>query len=250
MTTAMPDTYRIHLPQFEGPFDLLLFFIERDELDIYDIPIAQITDDFLEYMHHLEMLNIELASEFILVASTLMRVKAKMLLPRRELNEAGEEIDPREELVNRLLEYKRYKEVSESLKQLEEKRLQHEKRGNINKELRVIADSFSTESELQSLSLYKLMKTFNRVMNRYEIEQSRPKHTVVKYPYTIKGQKKFLRQKIVSLGKPASFEDVFSTLENRIQGIFTLLAMLELIQERTLKLKVGQGMNHFWLTAA
>lgn len=74
-------TYEIHLPQFEGPFDLLLFFIERDELDIYDIPIARITDDFLTYLNKLEELDIELASEFILVAATLMRIKAHMLLP-------------------------------------------------------------------------------------------------------------------------------------------------------------------------
>lgn len=246
----MPDTYKIHLPQFEGPFDLLLFFIERDELDVYDIPIAKITDDFLEYLHHMEMMNIELASEFILVASTLMRIKAKMLLPRREINEEGEEIDPREELVSRLIEYRRYKEVTTTLKQLEEKRQQHERRGNIKKELRVIADKFSTESELQSLTLYRLMMTFNKVMTRYVEEQNKPQHQVVKYPFTIKGQKSYLRNKVRNLQSPVSFEDLFLSLENRIHAIFTFLAMLELIQEGSLKIKVGQGMNHFWLTAA
>ncbi len=92
-----PEIYKIKLPQFEGPFDLLLFFIERDELDIYNIPIFSLTKDFLEYIHHMENLNIELASEFILFISTLMRIKAKMLLPRKELDEAGNEIDPRQE---------------------------------------------------------------------------------------------------------------------------------------------------------
>ena len=101
---VLQDTYRIKLQQFEGPFDLLLFFIERDELDIHDIPIATITNDFLEYIHTMQAMNIELAAEFILVASTLMRIKAKLLLPRPILNEEGEEIDPREELVQRLLE--------------------------------------------------------------------------------------------------------------------------------------------------
>ena len=89
---AQNDTFTIRLPQFEGPFDLLLFFIERDELDINNIPIAKITDDFLDYIHQMERLNIDLASEFILVAATLCRIKAKMLLPRRELDEQGEEI--------------------------------------------------------------------------------------------------------------------------------------------------------------
>lgn len=246
----MPDTYKIHLPQFEGPFDLLLFFIERDELDVYDIPIARITDDFLDYLHHMEMMNIELASEFILVASTLMRIKAKMLLPRRELNEEGEEIDPREELVNRLIEYRRYKEVSEALKNFETKRLMHEKRGNTKKELNHIAEVFSTESELQNLSLYKLMKAFNKVMNRYEEEKNKPRHTVINYPFTIKGQKSYLRSTVQKLGRPASFEDLFQKLESRIHGIFTFLAMLELIQEGKLKIKVAKGINHFWLTAA
>jgi len=101
--------YTIKLPQFEGPFDLLLFFIERDELDIYDIPISEVTNDFLAYMHQAQRMDIDLASEFVLVAATLCRIKAKMLIPRKPVDEEGNEIDPREELVSRLLEYKRYK---------------------------------------------------------------------------------------------------------------------------------------------
>ena len=105
-------SYQIKLPQFEGPFDLLLFFIERDELDIYNIPITKITNDFLDFIHSQESLNIELSSEFILFISNLMRIKAKMLLPRKELDAAGNEIDPRQELVNKILEYKKFKEAS------------------------------------------------------------------------------------------------------------------------------------------
>src|SRR6218665_1939440 len=93
------ENFEIKLPLFEGPFDLLLFFIERDELDIHDIPISKITSDFLDYVRHLETLNIEVASEFILVAATLMRIKSKMLLPRPQIDEKGNEVDPREELV-------------------------------------------------------------------------------------------------------------------------------------------------------
>src|ERR1700750_3511196 len=92
-------TYQIKLPQFEGPFDLLLFFIERDELDIYNIPITKITNEFLDYIHQSESLNIELSSEFILFISTLMRIKAKMLLPRKELDQQGNEIDTRQALM-------------------------------------------------------------------------------------------------------------------------------------------------------
>lgn len=88
-------SFEIKLPLFQGPFDLLLFFIERDELDIYDIPISRITGEFLDYLRHLESLNIEVASDFILVAATLMRIKSRMLLPRPQINEEGKEIDPR-----------------------------------------------------------------------------------------------------------------------------------------------------------
>src|SRR6202789_608803 len=127
----MSVSYQIKLPQFEGPFDLLLFFIERDELDIYNIPITKITNDFLDFIHSSEKLNIELSSEFILFISTLMRIKAKMLLPRKELDALGNEIDPRQELINKLLEYKRYKEAAARMAEMEEVRMLLVKRGNL-----------------------------------------------------------------------------------------------------------------------
>src|SRR5438477_13086857 len=104
ISSVSNPSYQIKLPQFEGPFDLLLFFIERDELDIYNIPITRIINDFLEHIHKQESLNIELSSEFILFISTLMRIKAKMLLPRKELDAEGNEIHLRQELIEKLLE--------------------------------------------------------------------------------------------------------------------------------------------------
>src|ERR1700712_1322759 len=128
-------SYHIKLQQFEGPFDLLLFFIERDELDIYNIPITKIINDFLDFIHSKDTLNIELSSEFILFVSTLMRIKAKMLLPRKELDEQGNEIDPRQELIDKVLEYRRFKEASAHLQELEGSRMLFVKRGNLHKEL-------------------------------------------------------------------------------------------------------------------
>ena len=116
---ASTTSYNIKIDQFEGPFDLLLFFIERDEIDIQNIPIFSITDEFLHYIKELEQLNIELASEFILFASTLIRIKAKMLIPRKEIDEFGNEIDPRKELIDKILEYKRFKEAAEEMKEME-----------------------------------------------------------------------------------------------------------------------------------
>ncbi|MGB0864653.1 MAG: segregation and condensation protein A, partial [Saprospiraceae bacterium] len=178
--------YTIKLPQFEGPFDLLLFFIERDELDIYNIPIAKITNDFLEYINMMESLNIDVASEFILVASSLMRIKAKLLIPRRELDDAGNEIDPREELVARLLEYKSYKSIIEDLKKLEAHRQSKKPRGNASEELKQLAGKALIDAEWESLSLFGLLKTFERVLRRMEENNKKPKHVVIKYNYTLK----------------------------------------------------------------
>lgn len=238
-------TYEIKLPQFEGPFDLLLFFIERDELDIYDIPISKITDDFLEYLHHLQQMNIEVASEFILVAATLMRIKAKMLLPRKELDEEGNEIDPRQELVERLIEYKRYKSVIDDFKQLEAIRQSMVPRGNVIDEISQIAESYSTEAELDNLNLYRLMKTFQRVLERMDSRQE-VEHEVIKYPYTIRGTKQYLVNHLVDRDE-VDFEHLFDTCENKVHAIFIFLSMLELVQQNILTLKLGLGINNFWV---
>ena len=121
--------YKIKLEQFEGPLDLLLFFIRRDELNIYDIPISRITKEFLEYVNLIKLLDLEIAGDFILMASTLMHIKVRMLLPR-EVDEKGEEIDPRTELVQALLEYKKYKEMSEELSFFESNQRKISFRGN------------------------------------------------------------------------------------------------------------------------
>src|SRR3954463_15259911 len=149
--------YHIKLPQFEGPFDLLLFFIERDELDIYNIPITKIIKDFLEYIHTQEQLNIELSSEFILFVSTLMRVKAKMLLPRKEVDGQGNEIDPRQELIDKILEYKRFKEAATKMAEMEAIRMLMVKRGNLQKELSEIGEEASEGTEIQNVTMFKLM---------------------------------------------------------------------------------------------
>ena len=172
----MELTYTIRIEAFEGPFDLLLFFIERDELDIYDIPIAKIADDFLGYVHTMENLNIDMASEFILVAATLMRIKAKMLIPRKEVDEQGNEIDPREELIQRLIEYKSYKEVTEELRRKEESRSMSFPRGNVQVELAALAEEALADAELESLTLYKLLQAFKRVMDRLEEAKRNPVH--------------------------------------------------------------------------
>lgn len=240
----MSTSYQIKLPQFEGPFDLLLFFIERDELDIYNIPIHNITKDFLKYIHELESLNIELASEFILFISTLMRIKAKMLLPRRELDAHGNEIDPRQELVDKILEYKRFKEASEQMVIMEAERLLQQKRGNIRQELEALGETYSEGTEIQTVTMFKLMQAFEKVMKRFQDRENKPQHVVVKYNYSLEGQRIHLLDYMMTNGRVA-FETVFSQCENRIHAIFTFLALLELAQQRYLGLLIGTGRNNF-----
>ncbi|MGB3076910.1 MAG: segregation/condensation protein A [Chitinophagales bacterium] len=247
--TEAPTTYEIKLPQFEGPFDLLLFFIERDELDIYNIPIARITQDFLNYIHKLSVMNIELASEFIVVAATLMRIKAKMLLPRKEVDEKGQEIDPRLELVQQLLEYKRYKEVLDDLRLLEDERSKQFERGNIVSELKAISETWTGEAELHTLTLFKLLKAFEKVMRKLEEEKNRPVHRIISFPYTIEGQKEYVT-KLMETEHDVPFSRLFEICTNRIHAIFTFLALLEMSQQKLILIQSGMGFNNFWINKA
>ncbi|HWA33197.1 MAG TPA: segregation/condensation protein A [Cyclobacteriaceae bacterium] len=241
------ENFEVKLPLFKGPFDLLLFFIERDELDIYDIPISKITNDFLSYLHHLESLNVELASEFILVAATLMRIKSKMLLPRPQLDAEGNEIDPREELVKHLLEYKKYKSVIESFQKMEEDELQKEKRGNIMRELKSLAAAVNVEAELQDVDLYKLMQVLEKVMKRYEEEKNRPVHQVVQYPYTVEGQKEYILNTLTRK-RMMSFTEMLESNPTRVALVFNFLAILEMLATGNLNIQMGEGYNNFWIT--
>lgn len=239
-----PSIYQIKLPQFEGPFDLLLFFIERDELDIYNIPITQITKDFLDYLHHQRSLNIELSSEFILFISTLMRIKAKMLLPRKELDEKGNEIDPRQELVDKILEYKRFKEAAVELAEKETLRQLMQKRGNLQSELSKIGEDAAEGTEIQTINLFRLMKTFEKVMQRVIDRNNKPVHTVVQYNYTMEGSREYILT-TVKKAHSMSFETIFNVCEDRIHALFLFLSLLELSQMRFMTLQVGEGKNNF-----
>jgi segregation and condensation protein A len=239
-----PATYQIKLDQFEGPFDLLLFFIERDELDIYNIPITKITNDFLDHIHQSEKLNIELSSEFILFISTLMRIKAKMLLPRKEIDAAGNEIDPRQELIDKILEYKKFKEASAKLAEMETVRMLMIKRGNLQKELSQIGEEAGEGTEIQTVTLFKLMKAFEKVVQRIQEKNNRPVHTVVQYDYTMEGIREYMLT-ISQKEKTLSFEKIFEVCENRIHAIFIFLNMLELVQQKYMSIIIGEGRNNF-----
>jgi segregation and condensation protein A len=245
------SSYTIKLPQFEGPFDLLLFFIERDELDIYDIPISDVTNDFLAYMRQAEQMDIDLASEFVLVAATLCRIKAKMLIPRKPVDEEGNEIDPREELVARLLEYKRYKSVLAELREMETARGMRNYRGNVTAELAQIATRALVDVELESVTLFKLLKAYERMLTRMDEESNRPAiHEIAQFSHTVEDQQIRIMDMIgaVQFGKPRpSFSDIFGICKTRIHAIVTFLGLLELLNARSIRLIAGEGLNNFWL---
>lgn len=242
------DSFEIRLPQFEGPFDLLLFFIERDELDIHDIPIARITDDFLSYIHHMTSLNMELASEFIYVAATLMRIKAKMLLPRYAAEEEGSELDPKAELVRKLIEYKKFKLICEELRPLEEERLKQEKRGNISYDLQQVEKAVVPGEELAELTLYKLMMVYERVTKRFLNRTEEVTHTVVQYPYTIEKQKKAIND-LLLINNKLDFKSIAGNSENKVHFVYNFLAVLEMLQQEMINIQIGLGYNNFWISA-
>ncbi|TYP93698.1 condensin subunit ScpA [Fodinibius salinus] len=224
--------YRVQLKNFEGPLDLLLFFIKRDELDIYDIPISYITNQFLEYINLLEELDLDVASEFILMASMLMSIKAKMMLPQEESDDKLDEHDPRYELVQQLLEYKRYKEMAGRMEDIEEEAQKRHFRGNhevdqVNKQ--------ATGEALQDVTMFDLMTAFNNILA--EVKQRDTVHHVEKIEYTVEEQSEYVINSLRERGRTA-FRTFCEELETRAKIVVTFLAILEMLKERQINLYV------------
>jgi segregation and condensation protein A len=237
-------SYQIKLAQFEGPFDLLLFFIERDELDIYNIPITKITNDFLDFIHSQKSLNIELSSEFILFVSTLMRIKAKMLLPRKEVDPLGNEVDPRQELVDKILEYKRFKEASSKMAEMEALRMMMMKRGNLHQDIVAIGEEAGEGTEIQTITMFRLMKAFEKVVKRMNERNNKPQHVVVRYNHTMEDSREFIID-MARTEKTISFGQIFDNCQDRIHALFLFLSLLELCQQQFMQLITGEGRNNF-----
>ncbi len=213
--------YKIKLQDFEGPFDLLLFFVKRDELDVYDIPIARITKEFLEYIQIMQILDLDVAGDFIVTASTLMQIKARMLLPRNE-NGEDEEEDPRADLVRRLLEYKRYKEMSFKLARLEARQTKLYNRTNFRYDEREIEDD-EDEDILKNVTLFDLIASFKRAIDKMPRIKH---HSIEKVPVTVEEQMNLIYDKLEKEGKLA-FYRLISNMR-RIEIVVTFIAILEM----------------------
>ncbi len=217
--------YKIQLNNFEGPIDLLLYFIRRDELDIYDIPIAKITKEFIDAVEEWERVQLHVAGDFIVMASTLMRIKAKLLLPRPELGDDGEIIDPRKELVQQLVEYKRFKDVAEMLKNLSDERDQKFCR---QLEPIILTDELDSEENIiLDVTLYDLARFFKSVMDNMPVVSQFELH---REPVRLEKQKEFIFRYIDGDGR-LKFSTILDKLKTRMEIVVTFLAVLDLVRE-------------------
>ena len=216
--------YEVKVENFEGPMDLLLFFIQRDRLNIYDIPISEITNEFLSYVKMMDVLNIEHGGEFVHMASMLMRIKAKMLLPGPADDE--EEIeDPRTELVEQLLEYKRFKEAGDKMHLLHAEHGRHYSRGYLQK-----YDFKNKESTNEDFSLFSLSKIFHELM--VTLPSDLP-YSVNMDPVNVDEQIMFVIQQFKNSNRML-FHDLIPLLQTRLKIIVTFLAILQMLQENQL----------------
>ena len=205
--------------------DLLLFFIKRDELDIYDIPIARIAKEFSDYMHYLQELDLEIAGEFLVVAAELMQIKVKMLLPPEPGEE--EDADPRTNLVQRLVEYKRYKEMAFEMKKLEEEQFKVSYRGYYEMDARVY-EAETGEDMIRDVTFFDLIASFKFAMDRIP---KRMFHEIVKINVTVEEQIAFLEE-LFSHRSEATFFEIVKDFTERIRIVVTFLALLEVIRSK------------------
>ncbi|MEO8233420.1 MAG: segregation/condensation protein A [Ignavibacteriota bacterium] len=230
--------YKIKLDQFEGPLDLLLFFIKRDELNIYDIPISRITGEFLEYVNLIKLMDLEVAGDFILMASTLMHIKVRMLLPR-EVDERGEEIDPRADLIKALLEYKKYKEVAEDLTYFESSQRKVSFRGDFSEDIMEAPPEY--EILLKNISIFDLAKAFKKA-----IEGIKPQvvHEIRKINVSIDEQIQYILSRLLEKGE-IHFLSLVYGMKEKIRIVITFVALLELTKMEKIGIKESPEFNDF-----
>lgn len=228
--------YTIQLPNFQGPFDLLLFFIKRDEINIHDIPISRIANEFLEYTRLMELLDLELAGEFLVMASTLMQIKAKMLLPdekKAEGEEGATDEDPRAELVRRILEYKRYKEAAEQLNVMSDEQRYIYYRQFFE------ADEKAAESphdELSHLTLFDLLAAFSKALQK--APKAATTHKIEREPVTIEEQSAYILR--ILQNRPSITFGELVAESDRSTLLVTFLAMLEMIRNQAIFLRQAE----------
>lgn len=231
--------YRVELQQFEGPLDLLLFFIKRDEIDIYDIPIARIADEYLAYVRVLEEIDLDGVGDFIYMAALLINIKARMLLPTEETDEEGEVVDPRRELVERLLEYVRFKEAADQLETRMEHRQEYFTRGDAADDHERVEEDHEVEIDA---SVYDLVEALGRVLENTE-EEEEPVHEVEPLEHSVEEQQRYVLRRLVDESRMSFGRLVKGGSKGFV--IATFLAVLELARQHYLRLHLLEGQTDF-----
>lgn len=233
--------YQIELQQFEGPLDLLLFFIKRDEIDIYNIPIAQITDEYLAYVRVLEEIDLDGVADFIYMAALLINIKAQMLLPNPNENEEGEEVDPRRELVERLLEYVRFKEGADQLAVRREKRNRHATRGDASP----VRQQYEQQpAKVVDHTVYDLMDALAHMLHEPP-EDDDPTHEVAPLEYSVDEQQRYVMDRLRH-ARELSFRSIIRE-RSKPFIIATFLAVLELARQHHLRIHINESRTNFAL---
>ena len=231
--------YKIQLNNFEGPIDLLLYFIRRDELDIYDIPISEITKEFIKTVEVWKKMHLHVAGDFIVMASTLMRIKAKLLLPRPELDDEGEIIDPRTELILQLVEYKRFKNAAELLGNLSNQR-----ELNFPRQLEHLIDEELGDFEeniIINASLYDLAKVFKNAIDNMPVVSQ---FELSREPVKLEEQKEFILKHFDGDGR-LKFSNILNKLDTRMKIVVTFLAILDMVREGLCSLHQNEIFGEF-----
>lgn len=221
--------YRVELPIFRGPLDLLLYLVKKHEVDILDIPMAKVTQSFLQYLDVLQLIDIELAGDFLVMASTLMEIKSRMLLPQdveEVVSDTGDEskADPRAELVRQLVAYRRFREAAQELETLASKQATHWPRGYIEKPT---LPTDPQQQPLQQVELWDLVSAFDRLL-RATLSHQQQAITVDDTPQHLRMAE--LLEHLKQAGGPVRFEDLFPQPHTKARLIGQFLALLELIK--------------------
>lgn len=233
--------FRVSLADFEGPLDLLLFFVRRDELDLFDIPIARIADEYLAYVRVLEQVDLDGAADFIYLAAELIAIKVAMLLPRPAGADGEEGEDPRRPLVERLLEYVRYKEAAGQLEERWDERARHATRGAASA---VEMPDLPPDEIPLRVSLFDLMRALQRVLAQAPDPEEH--HPLRREAWSVEGQQAWILAEVSS--RPRSFVDMMAG-RSRSFVIATFLAMLELVRSQAIKLVLGADSDDFRIAA-
>ncbi|MDP4198855.1 MAG: segregation/condensation protein A [Bacteroidota bacterium] len=235
--------YKVRLHEFEGPLDLLLFFIKRDELDIHNIPITRITEEFLSYLKLMTALDLEVAGEFIVMAAELCQIKARMLLPREERVDGAEEDDPRTDLVRRLIEYRRFKEMAEELSTMSEEQRKVHFRQYFERDDRTAPAE--EENLLKNVTIFHLMTALRRAMER--APRIKRTHDVEMVPLTVEEQSELILASLAARGE-LSFSELFLTVlpesnteeftpAARLWIAVTFVSILDLVRTREIAIR-------------